>query len=177
MSDWCILRMAASSTVALADSLARAGYDVWTPIETKQRRTGPSRDRKQVRAPIMPTYIFARTHHIGELSAIANAWTKDHRDFSLMRFNNRFPLIADACLSAVRLEERRVKPKAQLPAFAPGSSVKLAEGGFAGMSGIVQHTDRDYVLVAFPHTTMPPIRIASWWLLPDENAYDNRAVA
>lgn len=165
---WCIIRMAASSTLSLFDSLTSAGFNVWTPIETKRRRANQARDRIDVRCPMMPTYIFAEAESLPNLLTIAMLPSKDHRDFSVMRCNNRFPLIADACLSAVRLEERRVKPKPDLPTFAPGTTVRLAEGGFAGMSGVVEATAGNFVLVAFPHTTMPPIKIASWWLLPDQ---------
>ena len=167
-SEWCVLRMGAASTLPLFDSLSAAGFDVWTPIEINTRRLFRDRVRKEARCVMMPTYIFARASQLPALLNIAMLPAREHRDFSIMRQANRFPLIADEDLAPLRTEERRVKPRAAAPQFAIGQEVRMEEGGFAGMTGIVQGTEGKFVLVAFKNSTLPPIRIANWWLLPDD---------
>jgi hypothetical protein len=58
-------------TISLSESLAKDGYDVWTPIETKIERAGPSRRRVEVRRAIMPSYVFAGSAHLIDLLQLA----------------------------------------------------------------------------------------------------------
>lgn len=154
MSDWCILRMAGRSTLALATGLTEAGYEVWTPIEIERLRA--SRRRKAIverPSPIMPTYVFARSIHIAQLFALASDPTRSLPGFSVFRYRDRIPLIADAELQALRRREERaririLKSKKTDP-FERGEIVKAPDGAFAGMSGVVELSDGKHTLVMF----------------------------
>lgn len=64
MSDWCILRCSGRHTMGLAESLAKDGFEVWTPIETVRIRVPRMNAKREVRLPIMPSYVFARARHL-----------------------------------------------------------------------------------------------------------------
>ncbi len=186
---WCILRTSGSSTMPLARGLREAGYDAWTPIEIQNRRRGHSRDRIDREAAIMPSYVFADAARLAELLALSKRpaqcyrrWDKAKAEFvihgipyfSVFRYDDRFPVIADGSLEPLRVIERRTAPKAIAPVFSQGDRVKLVEGGFAGMSGVVETSKGEYSLVCFPNFPIP-IKIASLLLLQDMVSSDHTA--
>ena len=176
---WCILRTGGSKTLRLADALAEAGYQVWTPREEYKARL-PRRKAKETRhIPIMPTFVFAHARHLVDLARFAQTglgtyreWCEDRQcevvkrfpDFSLQRYNDRYPLIDDIELRPLRHAERRATPLEKVKTFNPGERIKLTEGGFAGMSGIVQTSDGKHTMVCFPNFAIP-IKISTLLLL------------
>lgn len=164
--DWCILRTGGGSTLPLARSLERGGFHAWTPVEFQTRRVGRNRERVEREVCVMPTYVFAKAYHLPDLVALSMAQFSPHPDFSVFRYFDRFPLIADDSLSHLRAIERRTAPKPAAPVFSQGERVRLTEGGFAGMSGVVETSKGEYTLVCFPNFQIP-IKIASFLLLPD----------
>ena len=165
-TQWCILRMSGGSTLPVAQSLAEAGFDVWTPVEVQQSRKPRSKVKVERRVPIMPTYVFARAARLADLIAIAKAPTSPHPQFSVFHYAGRIPLIADRSLEPLRAAERDKTRVKDMPVFTKGERVKLTEGGFAGMSGVVELSKGKFTLVAFPGFQVP-IRISSLLLLPD----------
>lgn len=178
---WCILRTSGSSTMGLARGLREAGYDAWTPVEVQNRRRPRSKDRYDKESALMPSYVFADASRLADLLALSKKpaqcyrrWDKDSGEFvvhgipyfSVFRYDDRFPVIADGSLEPLRRIERRTAPKPTAPVFSRGDHVKLVEGGFAGMSGVVETSKGDYSLVCFPNFNIP-IKIASLLLLPD----------
>ncbi len=162
---WCILRMAPSRTMKVAESLARAGFEVWTPVENQVRRLPRSKVRQARQVMVMPTYLFARAHQIVDLLALSKAPGSPHPDFSVFRHHDRFPLIADESLNHLRMIEKRTAPKQRASIFTAGDEVKLTEGSFAGMNGVVETSKGQYSLVTFSGWAVP-IKIASLLLLP-----------
>ncbi len=141
---WCILRCSAARTLALAASLAGAGFEVWTPTET-QRRMGRGKQRKveELRpAPITPTFVFARAAHLSDLIGVRSLPMSPHPAFSILRradYGNA--IVSDAGLRSLRVEEdrRRVRHlKTTRRTIEPGSTFAPTEGAFAGMTGIVE---------------------------------------
>lgn len=167
MMDWCILRMAGPRTLAVAQSLARAGYDVWTPVELQKRRLPRSRVKVEREVVLMPTYAFARAEHLRDLLAETMKPVSSHPAFTLFRHGDRFPLIADQALDPLRLAERKSAPLAKVQPFSQGEQVKLAERGFEGLSGIVETTKGQFTMVCFPGFAVP-IKVATMHLLPAE---------
>lgn len=174
---WCILRTSGASTMPLARALRESGFDAWTPIEIQTRRRPRSRNRYDQEAAIMPSYVFADAGRISELLILSKSptqcyrvWDKDLRRFvthgipyfSVFRYGDRFPIIADGSLEPLRVIERRVGPK---QCYNPGDRVKLVDGGFAGMSGVVEGTQGQFILVSFAGFHQP-IKIASFHLHP-----------
>lgn len=163
---WCILRVGASRTITLADSLAHLG--AWTPRETFERRIPRKTERETITIPIMPTYVFAPAKHILDLIELAKAWNKPCPDFSLQRHPDRigYAVTPDCQLNPLRIAERAGTPLEQVRTFDPGERVKLTEGGFSGMSGTVQTSDGKYTMLAFPNFAIP-IKVETLRLLPE----------
>jgi transcription antitermination factor NusG len=158
VSEWCVLRTSGRSTMRLAQSLAEDGFETWTPIETRRIRIPRANVRRDIRLPLMPSYVFARSHHLVDLIQMANMPFKPrrshgkpaHPDFSIMHHHETIPLIADDQLQALRqLEAKRTPRKRAAQTFARGVEVriKIEGGSFAGMKGVVQRSDHGHSLV------------------------------
>lgn len=165
-TDWFILRCSGANTLKLAASLGAVGYDVWTPAETIGKRTGAMRRKRADTIPVMPSYVFARRPHLFDLLEISQAPISEYPDFNVFRHLDRFPLIADEALDPLRVAERKRQPFDKVARFTRGEMVRLMEGGFAGLTGVVELTRGQYTLVTFPGFPMP-IKISSLLLKSD----------
>lgn len=159
-ASWCILRTSGRQTLRLAETLAQDGFEVWTPIEHRKIRIPRMNIRRDVTLPIMPSYIFARAHHLVDLLEMAAMPFKprrasgrpSHVDFSVMHSHDGIPLIGDNHLQALRvLEAKRTPRKRAQRIFPSGVEVRVrTEGGsFAGMNGVVRRSDHGHSLVCF----------------------------
>lgn len=147
--QWCVLRVAGRSTLALAASLGRAGYEVWTPTETRTVRVPRANVRRTVTLPLMPSYVFAKATRLLDLFQLADE-PLPHARFSVWHDQNRIPLIADRHLANLRrLEAKRTPRKKAERSFAPGAEVKVGAGAFGGMIGRVERSDTGQTLVCF----------------------------
>lgn len=165
MSDWCILRCSGRNTLPLAESLGKAGFEVWTPSAIQRL----PRKRAERPAPLLPSYVFARS---GALEQLLELSTPDgplnqHPSFRVFHYLDRIPVIADRDLDALRQSEaRRVKRRQYAHrAYSRGDVVQINEGAFAGMSGIVQRSNGKYALVMFGRV---PVNVATFLLHPGE---------
>lgn len=165
-TDWFILRCSGANTLKLAASLDGTGFEVWTPTETLRKREGAMRRRRSDTIPVMPSYVFARRPHLFDLLEESQAQFSEHPDFSVFRHLDRFPLISDEALDPLRVAERRRQPFEKVARFTRGEMVRLMEGGFAGLTGVVELTRGQYTLVTFPGFPMP-IKISSLLLKTD----------
>lgn len=155
LGSWCILRMASADTLRVLRSLQNAGLEVWTPIEKRTKRMPRTRAQFDKETPLMPSYVFGHVAHLTELIQLAMLPNKDHPRFSMFRYQGGIPLIADEQLKALRDEEARVigvferlKRRGKKGAkMAKGSEVRMTEGPFAGMSGIVEDHQGQFTLV------------------------------
>ena len=105
LQRWCILRTSGRSTLPLAQSLAGAGFDVWTPREVISRRRGPARTRIEYEAPLIATFVFARAIAIPALERILMLPSSPHPPFSIFRYYGKIPLLAAHAVDALREEE------------------------------------------------------------------------
>jgi transcription antitermination factor NusG len=117
-------------------------------------------------APIMPTFVFAHIKHLAELAALSHSWRNPHPSFSVQRYNDRYPIIADAELRPLRMAERQSIPLEHVKTFEPGERIRLTEGSFAGLTGIVQTSDGRHTMICFPNFTIP-IKISTLLLLEE----------
>lgn len=172
---WCILRMSGGRTLAVADSLGEAGFEVWTPLGMPTRVRHRSKRLAEKTAatkpvPVMPTYVFARASQLAALLQLAVDPTSPHPAFSVFRWDGRVPLIADRSLDYLRRGEarylRRMREEQKVKPFAVGAQVMLSEGVGAGLSGIVETTRGKFTLVAFPGYRTP-IKVATMLLVED----------
>lgn len=143
---------------------------MWTPVHTQSRRVPRSKVRREIDAPIMPTFVFARADEVDTLIGILALPINPHPAFSIFRHGGRIPLVADSEIAGARaVEERakRTKLKAERHIFAVGSSVKLTEGAFAGMAGeVIEQDDGKFALVCFGGRHA--VKIATFLLRTDE---------
>lgn len=172
MTDWCILRTGGSRTLQLSHSLAMAGFEVWSPVELQVRRNGGARTRTERMVAVMPTYVFARATHLPDLVEASLAPVSPHPDFSVFRFDDRYPLIDDRELSHLRAIERMAAVKKKPVVFETGTSVRAHDGPFEGLTGRVVETSKgQFTLVAFPRFNIP-VKFSTWQLgeIPVEQA-------
>jgi hypothetical protein len=145
---WCILRTSGRHTMRLAETLAKDGFDVWTPIETKTVRVPRMNVRREIRLPIMPTYVFARATHLVDLLQLAAMPVKPrrgaglreaaHSSFTVLHAFGRIPLVADRHLSELRkLEAKRTPIKRAAYSFERDASARVSGGAFGGLVGVV----------------------------------------
>lgn len=170
---WCILRTSPGRTLPLARSLAAAGFEVWTPKMTIYRRRPRSQRRIECEAPIMPTFVFARANRVRDLARVSALPVNPHPAFSIFRHGGGVPLVGDQEIVGLRAAEDRAKRqdlKSKRKAFAIGERVRLTEGAFAGLSGVIEQSDGKMALVFFGQAM--PIRIATYLLEVDERGTD-----
>lgn len=170
--DWCILQCQSPATLALVQSLSRAGLEVWTPVETRTKRVPRANVKRQVTYALMPGYAFARAHDLPELARLREG--TDHKPFRIFRHNNRLPLISDAILAPLRLLERKLAPKDQAPQLHTGDRVKLTDGGFAGLTATIETPGANFTTVRLPGFPVS-LKVANFYLLPSETNSVNLA--
>jgi hypothetical protein len=158
--EWCILRTSGSTTLRLAESLGKDGYEVWTPIETRTMRVPRANVRRTVKLAIMPSYIFAKAHHLVDLLTLAAMPVKPrrgaglrepaHANFSVLHCFGGIPLVPDAHLNRLRALQAKLTPvKKADRAFPRDVAVKVEGGSFGGMIGKVEKSDTTHTLVCF----------------------------
>jgi transcription antitermination factor NusG len=160
LEGWCILRTKGGRTLRLAQTLAEDGYEVWTPVETRTLRIPRANARRQVKLPIMPSYVFAKAFQLIDLIQLADLAVKPrrgkglmkpaHDNFRVMRCLGGIPFIPDAELNALRQLEAKLTPR-QMAArtFGGGATVRVEGGSFGGMSGTVETSNRAQTTVRF----------------------------
>lgn len=162
-NDWCILRTSGSSTLRLSQSLARAGFEVWTPMELQVKGRG-SQARSERMVAVMPSYVFARADRLPDLVSLTMEPISPHPPFSVFKHLDRFPLIAERELKALRDIETKAAARNEPVIFGQGDLVRARVEAFQGLTGEVVETSRgQFTLVAFPKFAIP-VKFASWQL-------------
>jgi len=162
VTRWCILRTAGPATLRLAKSLAAAGFEAWTPTETQARRLPRSQKRVERESAVMPSYVFAPSQHVRNLLAASMAIESAHPAFHVFRHLDRIPLITTGSLAPLRDAEdrhkavvaRRRRLGERVPRFPAGASVRVDQGAFAGLDGIVTDQRGRAAFVTFPNSSM-----------------------
>jgi len=154
MTQWIILRCSGQKTLRLSATLTEAGYEVWTPVETKRIRIPRANVRREVTLPIMPSYVFAKAEHLVDMIQLAGrpAYAHAHVDFSVMKHGERFPSVSDESLQALRrLEAKRALTRKATRTFDAGVEVvvKVEGGSFAGIKGKVEKSNHGHTLICF----------------------------
>lgn len=157
--NWCILRCQGRATLRLAATLAKDGFDVWTPRETRRIRIPRANIRREAVLPLLPSYVFAKVHHLVDLLQLAAMPVKPrrgpgllepaHASFTVMRHNDMIPLVADRSLDGLRYLETKRTPRKKADPLPTGAEVrvKMEGGSFAGMKGVVQRSDDGHTLL------------------------------
>lgn len=171
---WCILRTSGRKTLALARTLAADGFDVWTPTTTHHVTVPRINARRDVILPMMPSFVFARADRLLDLIELANSVPmrrgparrqSAHDDFTVFHYRDRIPLVLDSDLEPLRTSERKAVPPSKWQQFKKGEKVRVPEGAFEGMAGVVEGTRGKFTLVCFG--TGKAVKISTFILLPD----------
>lgn len=169
---WIILRTAPRSTLKLAHALNEAGFEAWTPRETKAYRAPRASKAIERTFPMMPSFVFARAERMFDLFRLSKEKRKAQPDFSLFHHRDRVPVITEASLEPVRqvedraenLRQRALRAKARPPEFDRGQVVSVPGGAFAGMSGRVERQKGSDVIICFDRLC---IEVDAWQVVPN----------
>lgn len=167
-SLWCVLRTSGRGTLSLADSLSGAGIEAWAPRRELDVRRPRSRCRSRRIVPLMPSYVFARVRHLEDLVRLSDRPGR-HEGFSLFRYFGKLALFSDDALEPLRSAETRALPRRRRRTYRPGQMVRVPEGNFGGMSGIVERSDGRYTMVCFGGSIR--VKIATFLLRENEAHY------
>lgn len=159
-NGWCILRTSPRHTLGLAESLGHDGFDIWTPVETRMIRVPRVNARREVKLPIMPSYVFAKALHLIDLLELAAMPVKPrrgrglrdpaHADFSVMHAFGHIPLVADRHLTELRrLEAKRTPIKRAAYSFPRNARARVDGGAFGGLVGVVVRSSPKSTVLRF----------------------------
>jgi transcriptional antiterminator NusG len=164
--EWCILRTSGRHTLALVQTLNADGFTAWTPVEvqTFRKHRSPAKETRSV--PMTPSFVFARIERLEALIDLSNRHRKRQPDFAVFHYLGGIPTLHDVELEALRSMELKVAPKEARKQYGEGSAVRVPEGAFAGMTGIVETDDGKFALVGFGGRMK--VRVASFLLRPNE---------
>lgn len=150
MASWCILRTSGRTTLSLAASLERDGFEVWTPARKMKIRKPRWNVHRDVCVPLMASFVFARSHHLVDLMGLAERRKVEHPDFSVFHYFGRIPLVDDCDLEPLREHERAGPTRDEMQnLYRKGEKVSVANGIFGGMAGVVERSDGTFTLVRF----------------------------
>lgn len=164
---WCILRTSGAKTIPLARSLALSGFDVWTPMQEtlKRRRPGVFVDCE---VPILPTFVFAQADQLPSLAGYLARPSSEHPPFSIFHYCGRIPVIAEAEMTSLRdsvlgVQRASLRGSQQMrPRVLPeGTKVRVEQGPYAGMSGVVDSSDGKHTSISFGGW-MDRVKIETW---------------
>lgn len=154
---WIILTTAGQRTLRLAESLAEDGFEVWTPKRTGLFRVPRANFKRKVTLPLLPGFIFAAAHHDQDLLELAAMPVKPrrgeglskpaHDGFSVFRFLDSIPEIADEDLEPLRMAEKPAVERRRFGRLANGSDVRITGGSFEGLTGTVEKSGKGYAIV------------------------------
>lgn len=162
--QWCILRTKGSNTLRLTSALMLEGIPAWTPTEVQLRKKHGDRPAAEVMVCVMPTYVFASAECLVELFRLASAPVSPAPSFSVLRHNDRIPMVAERDLTALRTIERKAAAKREPVRFDRGDEVRTDDPAWQGLVGqVVEDTKGKLTLVAFPGFNIP-VEFASWKL-------------
>jgi len=174
--SWCILRCQGRATLRLAETLSKDGFNVWTPRETRRIRIPRANVRREAVLPLLPSYVFAKAHHLVDLLELAAMPVKPrrslrepaHASFTVMHWHDQIPLVEDVALNGLRYLEAKRTPRKKGKPLPRGISVqvKMEGGSFAGMKGRVERSDAGTTLVCFDKRLT--VKIATSLLQRDE---------
>jgi hypothetical protein len=139
--------------MSLAASLAKDGYEVWTPVEQRNIRVPRMNARRPMTLPMLPSYVFARARHLVDLLELAAMPVKPrrgaglrepaHANFSVVHWHDRIPLISDEHFVRLReIEARRAPTKKAERVLPIGARARVLRGIASGMVGFVEKSNR-----------------------------------
>jgi transcription antitermination factor NusG len=177
-TDWVVLRTSGRSTLVLAKTLKQDGLEAWSPAQTLTAHVPRMNVRRDVTLPMLPSFVFVRSLHLHELLLLSKMPNKPrrvlepnehpiyHRDFTVFRYLDGIPLIADEHLEPLRDKEREAIPRKSRPGFDRGVGVRVNSGAFEGLKGRVERCKSGYALVIFTDWNRP-VQIPTFLLAED----------
>lgn len=172
--QWVILKCSGAQTLRLAQSLAWASIEAWSPAETQTARKAGSRSRRPQRVPIMPTFVFARAEHLFDLLRIHEAPASPHPKFSFLRTVGELSYCPDSALAHLRVAEMKGRAPEEVRKWEVGDEVHYTGSGFEGLVGTVERTKGKSVWVRFAKLPWP-VETSAYLLLPKDQQQGRKA--
>ena len=171
---WCILRTNGRRTLALVKSLNAVNIEAWSPHHVVKRRTARHKPMREHDEPITPSFVFVRASCLEDVMRALALPNSPHPSFSIFQHAGRAPVIADLEMghlrhieTQARLAHEAEKERASRAArralrrdVSIGSIVRLSEGAYAGLSGVVEEASPNQAVVCF--NGMWRVAVASW---------------
>jgi transcription antitermination factor NusG len=193
MTCWYIMQVVPSRTIQLATALPDAGVEAWTPVETvrgeppKLKEFEKPRPRRKVpefiTRPLLPSIVFARAEHLAQLIEMARAPVQTYQvwDPALRRLVLKgYPFfrifrpdarpIEDRELAHLRKLEGRRKPRGSVKVWKPGDRVRMTEGAYGGLRGVVVAVKKKSEITVRIAGSIYEFDVQAWILIPDEIA-------
>jgi hypothetical protein len=175
LGQWCILQTAGADTLRVVEALTEEGLCVWAPVRWATARKPITRSRYDKPHPIMAGYVFGDAGHVGDFLHLSSIRRRDIPHFWFLEGEvvGSTPLIADSELDGLRRAEARLRAmfdaekrkEAKPPTFDPGTKVRMEEGAYAGLSGVVEQMHGKGEAVVFIPEYNRAIKVASFLLL------------
>jgi hypothetical protein len=175
-----VLRTSAGRTLALAAALNDAGFKAWTPTEIEVRRARRSFQREEIIIPLTPSLVFAGYDRVANLVTLSHSppliyqvWddekrrmvTRGYPYFTVFLADDQPAFVPDAQLKGLRQAEGRRMARVKSKSFKSGDRVRLTEGAFAGLTGVVDSIQGRFARVSFAEWRIVT-SIAVWLLYP-----------
>jgi hypothetical protein len=176
-ATWIILRCSGANTLRLAQSLAWASIEAWSPAVRFIDRVGENRTRRPQRIPLMASYVFVAAEHLHELLAIREAPMAAHPEFRFMRDPaGEISSCPDRQLNPLRVAEQKGQPVEQAHKWEKGDLVIYPGSGFEGLVGTVERANTKTAWVNFGlFNSKTTSEIPSVMLLPHQEQPVRRA--
>lgn len=166
---WAILRTSGARTLPLVRSLNGDGIAAWSPKQVIERRRGLSRARFSIDVPILPTFVFVGAGHCDDLRRILREPVNPHPGFRIFTYRDAIPLVFESELAKLRSVEEDARTairKRERFHFEQGDNVRVEDGSFLGLAGVVESCDGRNAWVKFGGTMR--VKIGAWKLLTEQ---------
>lgn len=145
MTAWCILLTPNRHTLGLADALNGNGFEAWAPAHHVRVRRARWNAPREIRQPLMPSFVFAAAGHASELEG----YNLDI-PFRLFRdCDGGVRLVADHQLEPLREAEANGHIVSRETYWRKGDKVLVTGGIFGGMHGIIERGHAETPTVRF----------------------------
>lgn len=133
---WSIGCVRTGGEISLAERLSQSGASTYLPMGVKHVRRARKRCKATIPSPAFPGYLFLEDH------TVTDRIYEEPGFYDFIRLEGQRYLLRDEAISDLRAMEDRSMfsdEKPGRPRFTIGEVLRVPEGIFGGMVGIVQH--------------------------------------
>ncbi len=141
MRNWYALYTKPRSEKKATERLTINGFEVYCPLIKTVRQW--SDRKKKVQLPMFPGYVFAHVTEIERTQVLMDAGV-----LNFVYWLGKPAIIRESEIEAIReISENGIEVQINSDVFEKGQLVKIPEGPFKGMTGMVDKLDKKKVMV------------------------------